>query len=110
MASPQISKESKMSIKNLVGKKISKKVKFMGEEIEISKLSVAEVMEIQEKAKALQENEAEGFNVLKAVIRAAVADAGDLSDEDFEKFPMEELSSLSDAIMKFSGLGKDSGK
>ena len=48
--------------------------------------------------------------MLKAVIRAAVDDAGDLSDEDFEKFPMEELSSLSDAIMKFSGLGKDSGK
>ena len=110
MTSPQISKEKKMGIKSLVGKKMSKKVKFMGEEIEISKLSVAEVMSIQEKAKAMQENEAEGFNVLKAVIKAAVADAEELSDDDFSTFPMEELSKLSDEIMKFSGLGKESGK
>lgn len=111
MQSPQLSKgNTKMGIKNLVGKKMSKKVKFMGEEVEISKLSVSEVMDIQEKAKKLQENEAEGFNVLKTVIRAAVADAADLSDEDFESFPMDELSRLSDEIMKFSGLGKEQGK
>jgi len=110
MQSPQVNKETKMGIKALVGKKMTKKLKFMGEDIEIAKLSVAEVMEIQEKAKGMKENEAEGFNVLKAVIRAAVADAADLSDTDFETFPMDELSKLSDEIMKFSGLGKDSGK
>jgi len=99
-----------MGIKALVGKKMSKKVKFMNEEIEISKLSVAEVMDIQEKAKGLKEDDSEGFNVLKSVIRAAVLDAGELTDEDFSSFPMDELSKLSDEIMKFSGLGKDSGK
>jgi hypothetical protein len=110
MPSPQLKKEIKMGIKSLVGKKMTKKVKFMGEEIEISKLSVAEVMDIQEKAKGLKEDDTEGFNVLKAVIRSAVADANELSDEDFAAFPMDELSKLSDEIMKFSGLGKDSGK
>lgn len=99
-----------MGIKSLVGKKMTKKVKFMGEEVEISKLSVAEVMDIQSKAQGLKEDDAEGFNVLKAVIRSAVADASDLSDEDFASFPMDELSKLSDEIMKFSGLGKDAGK
>lgn len=100
-----------MSFKDLVGKKMTKPVKFMGEDIRISKLSVAEVMEIQEKAAQIGTNESEGFAVLKVVIRSAVEGAEDISDEDFSKFPMDELSTLSTAIMKFSGIGQDaSGK
>ena len=52
---PTISKASKMAsesgIKGLVGRKMTKSVKFMGEDIKISKLSVSEVLAIQEKAK-----------------------------------------------------------
>ncbi len=99
-----------MSIKNLVGKRMSKKIKFMGEEVEISKLSVSEVMAIQEKAKVVEEGQDEGFNILKLVVSSAVTGGSDLSDDDFSAFPMDELSKLSDEIMKFSGLGKDQGK
>ena len=109
---PKISKVNNMSegIKGLVGRKMTKTVKFMAEDVKISKLSVSEVMEIQERAKALDKDESEGFNILKTVIRASVDGAKDLSDEDFSNFPLDELSKLSNEIMKFSGIGQDQGK
>lgn len=97
-------------IRSLVGKKMTKKVKFMGEEIEISKLSVAEVMSIQAQAKVAEGNDNEGFNVLKTVIKAGAEGGTDLSDDDFADFPLEELSKLSNEIMKFSGIGQEAGK
>jgi hypothetical protein len=97
-------------IKALVGRKMTKSVKFMGEDVKISKLSVLEVMEIQDRAKAIEKDETEGFNILKTVIRASVENAKDLSDQDFDNFPLDELSKLSNEIMKFSGIGQDQGK
>ena len=96
--------------KALIGRKMTKDVKFMGESVKISKLSVAEVLDIQEKAKKLEQDESLGLDVLRTVIRSAVEDAGELSDEDFANFPMDELSKLSAEIMKFSGIGQDQGK
>jgi len=97
-------------MKSLVGKKLTKKVKFMNEDIEISKLSVAEVLEIQSKAKLIEGNEAEGFNVMKTVIRSGAAEAKDLSDEDFDNFPLDELNKLAEAIMQHSGIKGETGK
>lgn len=103
--------EKKMGFKDLIGKKMSKSVKFMGEDVKIYKLSVAEVMTIQEKAKGIEQSDAEGFSVLKIVIRSGVDGATELADEDFNNFPMEELAKLSNEIMKFSGIGPgDAGK
>jgi hypothetical protein len=105
---PTISKENKMSegIKALVGKKMTKDAKFMGVSLKIRKLSIAEVLSIQEQARDAEKNEAEGFNVLKLVVRSAVDGAEDLSDEDFDNFPLDELSKLSSEIMTFSGIGE----
>ena len=103
-----MTKVIKMSFSDLVSKKMTKPVKFMGEDIKISKLSVAEVMDIQEKAKSVETNETEGFAILKVVIRASVEGAADITDDDFNKFPMDELSKLSNEIMKFSGIGQES--
>lgn len=94
-----------MSIVSLVGKKVTKEVTFMNEKVKISKLSVAEVTAIQETAKDLQENAEDGLTVLRQVIRAAVESADELTDADFQTFPLDELSKLSAEIMKFSGLG-----
>jgi len=109
---PKISKVNEMpeGIRGLVGRKMFKNVKFMGEEIKIQKLSVAQVLEIQAKAKEVEKDEKEGFNVLKTVVRAGTVDAEDLSDEDFDNLPLDELSKLSSAIMEHSGIGEKSGK
>jgi hypothetical protein len=109
---PTISKANNMSggLKGLIGRKMTKTVKFMGEDIKISKLTVAEVLAIQEKAKALEAENSAGLEVLKTVICAAVEDAKELSDSDFEAFPMDELSKLSAEIVKYSGMGAEQGK
>jgi hypothetical protein len=110
---PTISKaNNKMAsgMKSLVGQKMTKNVKFMNKDLTIQKLTVAEVLNIQEKAKAVDKDESEGFNVLKTVIRSAVEGAEELSEEDFNSFPLDELSKLSNEIMKFSGISGEQGK
>lgn len=99
-----------MSMKSMVGKKMNQKVKFMGEEVSISKLSVAEVLEIQELSKNASDDS--GMGILRMVLRSAVEDAKELTDEEFASFPMDELTKLSQAIMKFSGIdtGSEKGK
>ena len=98
------------SIKGLVGRLMSKNVKFIGEDIKINKLSVAQVLEIQILAKDIDQTDEGGFNLLKQVIRLSVENASELTDEDFNAFPMDELSKLSNEIMKYSGIAGDQGK
>jgi hypothetical protein len=95
------------SFKDLVGKRVTRPEKFMGAEVVIKKLSVAEVLAIQEAAKEIEKDESKGFDVLRQVIRSAVEGAESISDEDFQGFPMDELSKLSTSIMKFSGIDTD---
>lgn len=83
----------------------------MGSDVIINKLSVSQVMEIQEKAKEIEQDEIKGLGVLRTVISMAVEGAAGISEEDFAGFPMEELSKLSAEIMKFSGIENEkSGK
>jgi hypothetical protein len=112
MQVPSVKKETKMSegIKALVGRKMTKTVKFMGDDVKIFKLSVQQVLAIQEKAKEIETNDAAGLEVLKLVISAGVEGGGELTDEDFQDFSMDELSKLSAEVMKFSGIGTEAGK
>lgn len=109
---PKISKVNKMAegIKALVGKKMTKNVKFIGEDIKITKLSVADVIDIQERAKNTGEDPNNGFDLLKRIIKMSAEGASDLTDEDFQAFPMDELSKLSNEIMRFSGIAAEQGK
>jgi transcriptional regulator of met regulon len=95
-------------IKALANKRMSKKVKFMGEDITIYKLSIEQVLSIQEKAKNVKDDEEANFDLLQEVIGYAVEGGNELTDEDFNKFPIDELSKISNEVMKFSGL--DQGK
>jgi len=91
-------------MKHLVGKKLTKKVKFVGEEVVIKKLSVTEVMTLQE---AYNDAAAgDELVLLRTVIRQAVEGAEDLTDEDLSSFPIDELANLSNEIIKFSGMDK----
>ena len=94
-------------MKNLVGKRVSKKVKFMGEDITINKLTVDEVLALQNEGKDLQEDSTDGLKVLRRIIKTSVEEANDLTDEEFNKFPMADLAELSTAIMTYSGMGGD---
>lgn len=94
-------------MKHLVGKSITKTVDFMGENVEIKKLSVSEVLSVQSLVKKSEKAKSEQaqISLLKDVIRIAVIDADGLTDEDFNTFPLGELTELSEKIMEYSGLG-----
>jgi len=109
MSAPNMIKKDKPKMsgfKALVSKRMLKKVTFMGEEVEIGKLSVRTVMEIQAKARVVDEED-NGMAMLRMVIKAAIPESEELSDEDFESFPMDELGSLSNNILKFSGINPE---
>jgi len=131
-------------IKGLVGKKMSKSIKFMGENINIFKLSVSQVMEIQALARVVEANakdqnkikdtfdkeqaklllanpehyveeyeapeDVDNIKLLRSVVRMSVEGAEELTDEDFQTFPMDELAKLSSDIMVFSGVSQAEGK
>lgn len=94
-------------MKHLVGKVITKKVPFMGDEVEVRKMSVSEVMKVQELVNKSNKSKAEDAQIglLRDVIRLAVVGADEITDEDFNTFPIGELSDLSNEILAFSGLG-----
>ena len=76
----------------------------MGDKITINKLTVAEVMEIQDLAKEISDDEQKGFEIIKGVIAQSIAGADELTEEEWDSFPLEELTSLSTSIMEFSGM------
>ena len=97
-------------LKSFVGKKREKAVDFMGDKIPVTKLTVSQVMEIQEKATDAGEDERANFDLLKQVIRYGAEGGEELSDEDFDSFPLDDLSKLSAEIMKHSGISQEKGK
>ena len=102
-------------IKGLVGKKMPKEVKFMDEKITIYKLKFSEIIEIQEMVRESENSDKEGtsseedmgIDVLRKVIRSSVEGGAELEDADFQEFPMDELTKLSNEIMKHSGVNSD---
>jgi hypothetical protein len=99
-------------MKHLVGKEIKQKVAFMGDKVEVKKLTVTQVLEVQ---KLVEENQKEGseksmLTMLKSVLRMAVVGAEELSDEDFDTFPLGELNALSEKVLSLSGLGDGASK
>jgi hypothetical protein len=89
-------------MKHLVGKKMSTEVAFMGETVRITKLSVAEILKIQEATK--KQKAGDEVSTLRMLIKLAVEGAKDLSDQEIESFPLDELSKLGAEIVKFSGM------
>jgi len=98
-------------MKHLVGKNMTKKIEFMGDEVEIRMLSVAQVYKLQELVKRTSKSKSEedGLKSLFDVVRLAVVDADTLTDDDMKTFPIAELNKLSEQILEVSGLGSKAG-
>jgi hypothetical protein len=89
-----------------IGAKAVKTIKFMDKDLEISKLSINQVLRIQAITKENENSGAEdsSIKILSAVIREGAVELRDLTQEDLQDFPMEALAELSNTIMSFSGL------
>ena len=90
-------------MKHLVGKAQTKKVKFMGDTVEIKKLTVAQVMELQELIKAAAKAE-DQMQILRDVLRLSVVGAEEMTDEDFNTFSPVDLNELSEEVLAYCGL------
>jgi hypothetical protein len=98
-------------MKHLVGKSLTEKVPFMGDEVEVKKLTVGEVLTLQKviTAAADSEDEQAQLRLLCDITKIAVIGAEELTDEEFNTFPISELTLLSEHIMRLSGLGASEG-
>ena len=118
-----ITKAPRAGLGAFVGKQMQKVVKFMDSEVTIMKMTVAQVQAIQESAQAQQRRiddvakakesgesfedvEGSDFDVLRLIIRSGVLGATDMTDEELEDLPIDELSTLSQAVMAYVGLGE----
>ena len=90
---------------------ITKKVPFMDQEVEVKQLTVKGIKELQI---ALDSNkdvkDLGGLKTLSIIFKATVIGAEDMTDEDFEKFPIQALTDLSNEILIFNGLGAKDDK
>ena len=98
-------------MKHLVGKEITKKVPFMGDEVEVRQLTVGQARDIEALTKEVnkqKEADRDHLALLRKVVRIAVVGAEELTDDEIDTFPISELTALSQAIMGQDGdLGND---
>lgn len=87
-----------------IGTASKKNTKFLDLDLEISKLTINQVLRIQAVTKAAVDDEHSNILVLSEVIRAGAEELRTLTQEELQDFPMEELATLSNTIMEFSGL------
>jgi hypothetical protein len=98
-------------MKHLINKELTEKVPFMGDEVEVRKLTVGTIMDLQkiiQKAEKSKDDKAQ-LKLLCDIIKVAVVGAEELTDADFESFPLSELTELSNHVMRVSGLGGTEG-
>ena len=97
-------------MKQFIGKVQTRKVEFMDDEVEIKVLTVGDIREIEKLSKkinAKKEEDQDQLEILRFVLRTAVIGAEDLSDEDFDSFPITALSKLSEDIMGSAPAGNE---
>ena len=83
---------------------ITKKVDFLKQEVEIRQLTVKGVRDLQESMDK-NKDDVNGLKTLSAIFKATVVGAEDMKDKDFENFPIQALSQLSNDILNYNGLG-----
>lgn len=82
----------------------------MNAEVEIAKLSVAQVKEIQTAAQKIDAKTGKGgMELMMKVIQSSIEGARDMNESDFDNIPFDELQALSNSIMDYSGMRVEAG-
>lgn len=85
------------------------KVKFLGSNIDVKKLSVADVEKFQSRLKEVKDEESEGLGLQRDIIRMGVVGAEDMTDDELNQFPLDDLSRLAEEVLRAAGVKGDSG-
>jgi len=93
-------------MKHLLGKAKSTKVPFLGSEVEVNKLTVAQVKQFQAELNAVKDvvDEDSGLKIQRTIVRMGVVGAADLTDEELDSFPLVELTALTQKILELAGV------
>jgi len=90
---------------------ITKTVKFLEQEVEIKQLTVKGIKDLQLSLDTTKgATDIGGLATLSIIFKATVIGADEMTDEDFEKFPIQALTKLSNDILVFNGLGATDDK
>jgi hypothetical protein len=95
-----------MGIERFKGSKVTQKIKFVGQDLEIVKLTVSQAIKVQDLVKELEESKDPEANlaVLLMALQFGAPDLSTMTLEDLKEFPMHDLTTLSNSIMKYSGM------
>lgn len=99
-------------MKHLVGKtQKTVKVPFLGETVEVKKLTVSQVKEFQLQLEEIKKEESSdaGLGVQRTIIKMAVVGAEDLSDEELDSFPLDDIVTLAQKILELAGVRSAEG-
>ena len=95
-------------MRKFVGKQKTKKIPFMGDKIEIRKLTTGQIKEIGKQAASIPtDSEDKAFLELVYTFQAAVVleeGEDEITLGLLEEFPLDELISLSKEIMTYAGV------
>lgn len=72
--------------------------------MEIKQLTVKGVKDLQETMDKYKDD-VSGIKTLASIFKATVVGAEDMKDEEFENFPIQSLTQLSNDILAYNGLG-----
>lgn len=89
---------------------ITKKIPFLDQEVEIKQLTVKGIKDLQ---KSLDDNKADdvsGLKTLSAIFKQTVVGAEDMKESEFEDFPIQALTKLSQDILEYNGLAAKDDK
>lgn len=90
---------------------ITKKVSFLEQEVEVKQLTVKGVKDLQNALDTTKgADDLGGLKTLSIIFKATVVGAEDMKDEEFELFPIQALTKLSNDILEFNGLGASDDK
>jgi hypothetical protein len=100
-------------MKHLIGSQSPvKKLSFLNKKdaVEVKKLTGLEVKEFQSyintEAKTLPEAD-QGLAIQRKIIRMGVIGAEELSDDEIDGFPLEEISKLAKEVLIYSGINTE---
>ena len=89
---------------------VTKTVKFMDQDLDIKQLTVKGVKELQKALDTKTDTTLDAIKTLAIIFKATVIGAQDMTEEEFEAFPIEPLTKLSNDILEFNGLGAGDDK
>lgn len=91
----------------------TKKIPFQDGELEISKLSVGAITRFQKRARAAEikanlakgeEDPEEALAMQRDLIRSSVEGAKELTDEELDSFPLDDIKFIVEEVLAFSGV------